>query len=478
MAHTVHVDYLVIGAGAMGMAFVDTLLTTTQKTVAIIDRYARPGGHWTVAYPYVRLHQASSFYGVSSKNLGQGGIDKVGWNKGLYELASRDEICAYYDTIMNQTFLPSGRVTYYPGHEYTGGKEFKSIMTAKVYHVGKDTRIVDATFMKVKVPSMGPPAYEVAKDIEVITPNHLPSAARPHIKYHVIGAGKTGIDACLWLLANDIDPAYITWIMPRDSFYLARDVFQSGEDFAESPTALFKGTLESSIAASSVEDLLNRLVACQQLLRLDDEVWPTMWRCATVSLAEFGQLKKIKNIVRQGRVIRIDRDEVILQHGSYKPELNSLFIDCTADGLAKQDPEPIFQSDRIRLQPVRYCQQVFSAAFIAHVEATYPDGETKNKLCRPIPHPNDIADLPLTQLQSALNDLYWGSYPQTKAWLAQCRLNIAFTTVSPLTEKSVAARGARNKLTEQVNAMCANLKLLIKDLPQGEAAAKFEALLK
>ena len=37
-------------------------------------------------------------------------IDKVGWNKGLYELASRDEVCAYYDTVMNQTFLPSGRV--------------------------------------------------------------------------------------------------------------------------------------------------------------------------------------------------------------------------------------------------------------------------------------------------------------------------------------------------------------------------------
>ena len=45
------VDYLVIGAGAMGMAFVDTLLSETDATVAIVDRYSQPGGHWTVAYP-------------------------------------------------------------------------------------------------------------------------------------------------------------------------------------------------------------------------------------------------------------------------------------------------------------------------------------------------------------------------------------------------------------------------------------------
>lgn len=124
-------DYLVVGAGAMGMAFVDTILTDTDKTVAIIDRYARPSGHWTVAYPYVRLHQPSAFYGVNSKHLGDDQIDQVGWNQGLCELASRDEVCSYYDLIMRQTFLPSGRVTYYPKHEYTGEGSFHSILTGK-----------------------------------------------------------------------------------------------------------------------------------------------------------------------------------------------------------------------------------------------------------------------------------------------------------------------------------------------------------
>jgi hypothetical protein len=257
---TIEADYLVIGAGAMGMAFVDTILSDNDKTIAIVDRYARPSGHWTVAYPYVRLHQPSNFYGVNSRNLGQDQIDQVGWNKGLGELASRDEVCSYYDGLMHQTFLPSGRVTYYPKHEYSGHGVFTSVLTGKAYRAGSNTCIVDATFMKVKVPSMSPPAYTV------------------------VGAGKTGIDACLWLLANGINPSSITWIMPRDSFYMERSTIQPRSLLADNTGPRLEAVNGSIMAASSVDDLMDRLIASQQLLRLDDEVLPTMFRCATVSL--------------------------------------------------------------------------------------------------------------------------------------------------------------------------------------------------
>jgi hypothetical protein len=135
----------------------------------------------------VRLHQPSAFYGVNSRNLGNNAIDGAGMNKGLSELASRDEVCAYYDIIMRQTFLPSGRVAYYSKHEYTGNGELHSILTNKAYRVGKGTRIVDATYMKVKVPSMQPPLYEVTKDVQLVTPNNLPSVKRPYSNYTVIG---------------------------------------------------------------------------------------------------------------------------------------------------------------------------------------------------------------------------------------------------------------------------------------------------
>ena len=56
----IEVDYLIRGAGAAGMAFADSLVTETKSTIAIVDRQHRPGGHWTNAYPFVRLHQPSA----------------------------------------------------------------------------------------------------------------------------------------------------------------------------------------------------------------------------------------------------------------------------------------------------------------------------------------------------------------------------------------------------------------------------------
>jgi ribulose 1,5-bisphosphate synthetase/thiazole synthase len=62
----VQADYLVVGAGAAGMAFVDALIHNADVRVALLDRRPGPGGHWLDAYPFVRLHQASEFYGVVS----------------------------------------------------------------------------------------------------------------------------------------------------------------------------------------------------------------------------------------------------------------------------------------------------------------------------------------------------------------------------------------------------------------------------
>ena len=50
----IETDYLVIGAGAIGMAFVDTLLTDSDAQIVMVDRHHRPGGHWNESYPFVR----------------------------------------------------------------------------------------------------------------------------------------------------------------------------------------------------------------------------------------------------------------------------------------------------------------------------------------------------------------------------------------------------------------------------------------
>src|SRR3712207_5465830 len=79
VTETLEADYLVVGAGAAGMAFTDALIDHADVRVALVDRRHAPGGHWLDAYPFVRLHQASAFYGVASTLLGGGRVqDQIG----------------------------------------------------------------------------------------------------------------------------------------------------------------------------------------------------------------------------------------------------------------------------------------------------------------------------------------------------------------------------------------------------------------
>jgi len=41
--HTIEADYLVVGAGAMGMAFIDTRASETRASVVLVDRNHQPG---------------------------------------------------------------------------------------------------------------------------------------------------------------------------------------------------------------------------------------------------------------------------------------------------------------------------------------------------------------------------------------------------------------------------------------------------
>jgi hypothetical protein len=372
---------------------------------------------------------------------------------------------------MNQTFLPSGRVQYFPNHEYTGEGEWRSKITGKSYRVGQNTKIVDATFMKVKVPSMGPPTYQVASNVQLVTPNNLPRIDRPYGGYAVVGAGKTGIDACLWLLTQGIDPKLISWIMPRDSWFLERGGIQPGPAFAESTAASINAINGSIMEATSPEDLFLRLERHQQLIRMSDEIWPSMFRCATVSLAELEQIKKIANIVRLGRVVSLESNKVTMENGTFAPAPDTLYIDCSADALAKLEPVPVFRGRQITLQSVRYCQQVFSAAFIAHVEATYGgDEKLKNDLCKVVPHPDEAIDWFIVTLQSHRNGLAWSAQPKTGAWLAQARLDWFGKLLPPPPEDPEQVPAFWAAIGAQVQGLCEKLELLISQLPEKDAA--------
>lgn len=429
-------DYLVIGAGAMGMAFADVILTETDASLVLVDRAGRPGGHWNAAYPFVRLHQPSAFYGVNSRPLGSDRIDTGGWNAGLYELASGSEVVAYYDQVMNQQFLPSGRVTYFPLHEFdwddaeNGEVRFTSTLTGESTEVRVRRRLVDATYMNVSVPSQRRPDYSIADGVRHGPINALAVLRDPAEHYTIVGAGKTGADACLFLLRNGADPDTITWITPRDSWFLDRAQIQPGA-FFESSAATFIEQFRHVAESTSIPDLFDRLEGAGILLRLDESVEPTMYRCSTITTDERDQLRRIRDVVRLGRVRHIDTDEIVLDKGTVATTAATFHVDCTADGLERRPAVPVFAGDRLTLQTVRHCQQVFSAAFIGHVEASYDDPDDQNRLCGVVPHPDDATDWIRTAYGNSLNSAQWNADPELIAWLAHARLDGFSTDAAP-----------------------------------------------
>ena len=71
-------------------------------------------------------------------------------------------------------------------------------------------------------------ALDVASGVACVPPNDLPRVAHAYGQYVVVGAGKTGMDACIWLIENGANPDRIRWIMPRDYWMLDRAGVQPG----------------------------------------------------------------------------------------------------------------------------------------------------------------------------------------------------------------------------------------------------------
>ena len=163
----VETDYLVVGAGAMGVAFVDSLIEHSDADVVMVDRRHRAGGHWLDSYPFVQLHQPSANYGVNSTLLGQDRIEPDGSDAGFYERASGTEICGYFDEIMRHRLLGSGRVRFFPMCDYLGDRRFRSCVTDEVTEVTVRRRVVDATYMATRVPATDPPPFGVADGVQL-----------------------------------------------------------------------------------------------------------------------------------------------------------------------------------------------------------------------------------------------------------------------------------------------------------------------
>lgn len=443
-------DYLIIGAGAVGLAFADTMLDEDPDChITIVDKHAKPGGHWNDAYGFVALHQPSATYGVNSMEFESEQIDHHGPNKGLHALASGTEVLAYYEKLMNMRLLPSGRVSYhrlstFNGRNDAGDARVSSIFSTDEHSIKLRRRLVDATFYQTSVPSTHKRNFSESADVTVVPPGELPqlwkrAEALPE-HYAVLGAGKTAMDTVVWLIEAGIDPDQISWVRPRDSWLWNREHVQPGEEFFEAVIEMQTALLEAAGKASDSAELMRILGEQNYYLRIDPEVEPEMFHFAVISQGEIDLLRRVKNVVRDGHVQSVERGRLCFENREVAVPENTLFIDCTATAVpfnAQQTNKgPIFRGDTILLQPLHVPLVVLSASVAAFLEAHFDDDETRNSLATPAPLTDSPATFAYSQMINMLNRGAWGQHPNIMAFLAKARLDLATGTIAKLTAEN------------------------------------------
>ena len=254
-----------------------------------------------------------------------------------------------------------------------------------------------------------------------------------------------------------------TWFMPRDSWLVDRANIQFGNEFYEKSIRGRAMFFEAAAEAETLEDLFHRLEDCGQLLRLDKDIWPTMYRCSTVTRAELAQLRRIENVVRLGRVTHLTAGEIVLADGTAPTPGPTQHIDCTADGLPNQPPRPIFEPNRITLQTVRSCQQTFSSSLIGHVEAAYDNDEVKNELCQVAPNPDNHVDWLGATLGTMTAQRRWAANKEMAQWLSTCRLDIFSSAAAQPGEISADTAEFLKRAGGKGGAALARLKALITE---------------
>lgn len=452
---TIEADYLVVGAGAMGMAFTDALSDHADVRVALVDRRHSVSGHWLEAYPFVRLHQPSAFYGVASNLLGGGQLQRRGPEEGLPERASQSEICAYYTRMLDR-MLEGGRVEFFPNSEYVGDRTVVSRISGEWFEVPRGCRIVDARYLAPSIPAEKRPPFGVAEDARVLPVNDLVRLEEAPSQYVIVGSGKTATDACIWLLSLGVDPDAICWVRPRDPWMMNRAVVQPD------PAVFLRmaaDTMQAAQDATSLEVLFLRLEDAGIMLRIDRTVMPTMAKTPTLATWELEQLRALENVVRRGHIETVDRGKLTFADGSVAVAEDAVVVHCAADGLKYPALVPVWRRQAITLQPIRAGFPCFGAALIGYVEATRDDDDEKNRLCPPSQYGNSMAEWARMNVLGTRAAMSFSAEPDIKEWSNQVALNPA--RIPPGHPESAALDDVRERLATHTRPGLARLAELM-----------------
>jgi hypothetical protein len=165
-------------------------------------------------------------------------------------------------------------------------------------------------------------------------------------------------------------------------------------------------------------------------------------------------------VVRLGRVRAIERDHIELDDGRIPTDERTVHIHCAAQGLARPRRRPIFDGDRITIQPFFFGFACHQFALLGAIEALVDgDDDAKNRLCAPISYWDENADFARAFLGNLTGDRARVAHPALAAWMKQSRLNPTSGVAAQAADPRV--REARERIKRHAGAAAANLAALL-----------------
>lgn len=442
------VDYLVIGAGVRGLAFVDALLTQAEAmrrklVVAVVEERDMPGGHWNDVYTFARLHQPGVYYGVPSRSFG------------MYEKAVRrepahrpklEEVLSYYADLV-EDLESAGKVRFFPMcyASADGSKITSRTDKDKSWQVIVKCKVVNSAYLGVESPQIRPPPFSAEAGALLVPPGWITTMRRPYPKYVVIGAGRTGIDTVTWLISRGVRAERIHWVVPRDAWFFSREAFEPSK-----VGRTWKTFLQLASAQSTLTHLCLALEKAGIWCRVDQGRWPETFHGAFVSEEELEYLRRVESVVRMGHVKHVAIDAVHLEAGTYATGPDTLHIDCAGSWeTSSPRPVPVWAGKSVTLQQVQEVAGMaggfnvpFAAAFIGFVEALLPGNEKdKNDLCTAARLPDGVAGWFEAQLHSLQCKALW-EHEAVAKWLQRTSLSF-FASMTHQELQEIAGEAAR-----------------------------------
>lgn len=440
------VDYLIRGTSIHELVFANTVVEKCGARVALVDPRGVPGGHWHQVADCSRLPPPYSAFGLPAFSIQD-------WRPELTHI-ERDTVLAYCAHVLNHRLLPSGRVHYFPRCDYRGDGKIVSVDTGEAQNISVTRRFVTSGHTAKLETGPHLPCFSCTNAIDLLHPRDVSShpafQARQYDAYCILGAGRTAIEAALYLLRQNISPDQIRWVKSREKWTLSTPEEATSLAQFDDQVAMSLNSLRLMSQAHSVQALCRGLEGLGLLLRTSPDEEPHGFSSQLLTREEAAKLCTIRDIIRKGHVHAISEIGMVLDGGAVPMPQQTLYIDGTGSIGTASKPPPIFQGPMIHLADVRLCQPSFSAAVIGAIELLEVSDSDKNALCAPL-HSSDLT----TQFMiSILNHHAWFHNGAVREWLESCRLDgllqIAARQLNSTTKMPSALRAIRAVLPRAI----------------------------